>query len=342
VISWGDLVAPAIWPEIITSDPANPVVDVAAGGAHLLLLHADGTVAGYGNNGNGQATTPPGTRASSIAADANTSLAVAESALISFVRAERVVQETGGRIVTFHLKRSGLIDLPVSITYRNTGMRALPDQAGAQLRDVTGIGIDQTITLAPGITSTSLTFTVKHDTRPESAMGFAPVLVGGSAIVRLAPQAPVSQSMTLIAESDVVADGQASNHPFGGYVGAYVFNTTGAGQTITRTVRRGRSVNSYARTCARFTSTYRLRGTGDRAGVQVRYFRGSTEVTRAVRSSTGLRVQIRGGQCLRLRVGLRATASARVGSAPLVQVRSEWRGDVATADVVNVRARVVR
>ena len=103
------------------------------------------------------------------------------------------------------------------------GVGALVEEAQRAAADLLNA---QPHEIAFGPNMTSLTFAVKHDTRPESAMGFAPVLVGGSAIIRLAPQAPVSQSMTLIAESDVVADGQASNHPFGGYVGAFVFNTT--------------------------------------------------------------------------------------------------------------------
>jgi trimeric autotransporter adhesin len=74
----------------------------------------------------------------------------------------------------------------------------------------------------------------------------------------------------------------------GSFVGNNVYSSTGSGETRTVTVTRGHSATAYVKiqNDGLVAATFKLTGTGSATGLSVHYFRGSTNITSAVRAGT--------------------------------------------------------
>jgi hypothetical protein len=90
------------------------------------------------------------------------------------------------------------------------------------------------------------------------------------------------------------------------------------------------------------TNLVTVRGSAARSGSTVRYYTGSTNLTRAMRSSAGWRVRLRPGAHRQVKVLVRVTRTARIGSLKPALVRSTWTGDGTRTDVVKAVVKVVR
>jgi len=117
-------------------------------------------------------------------------------------------------------------------------------------------------------------------------------------------------------------DGQIAKTRTSSYKGQHVYNTTGIGQTVKRTLGGGsRSVDFFYRAGNRGpgTGAYMLRGSTSPACFKVRYFIGGADVTDEVTSGMGA-ARIAVGDLVRARINVKAKACALPGDEALVSL----------------------
>jgi hypothetical protein len=157
--------------------------------------------------------------------------------------------------------------------------------------------------------------------------------------------AGVNPTTTLtIAASDQRPDGLISTAKSSGFVGNNVYNTTGAGQTKATKARRTQVRTFYVRVAndGNVTNTFTVKGSAAKAGSTVTYLSGTTNVTRAMRSSAGWRVTLGAGKVRAVTVRVAVTRTAKIGAVLPATVRAAWTGDGTRADVVKATVKVVR
>ncbi len=147
-----------------------------------------------------------------------------------------------------------------------------------------------------------------------------------------------------IAASDQQPDGLISTAKSSGYVGNDVYNKTGTGQTKTTKARRTQVRTFYVRVSndGNDTNTFTVKGSAAKAGSTVTYLSGTTNVTRAMRSTAGWRVRLGAGKTRLVTVRVAVTRTASIGTVLPATVRAAWSGDGTRADVVKATVKVVR
>jgi hypothetical protein len=89
-------------------------------------------------------------------------------------------------------------------------------------------------------------------------------------------------------------------------------------------------------------NTLSLRGGPDQRGSRVRYHSAGHDVTRAMRSRSGLRVRLRPGGSRPVLARVTILRSATVGSAKQATIRGVWVGDGTRTDVARAVVDVIR
>lgn len=84
-----------------------------------------------------------------------------------------------------------------------------------------------------------------------------------------------------------------------------------------------------------------VHGTGNPTGAVVRYWRGSTELTKAMRSVAGYAVTLGALKYVTLAVVVSVSPSAVLGSQKAATVTASWTGDSVRKDVVRGVVTVV-
>jgi len=212
-----------------------------------------------------------------------------------------------------------------------------------------GDGISN-VTFAPGETEKSFTVSVFNDSVAEGAETvwlelFQPE---GAAILGTPRLAGL-----VIEASDQQPDALVSTRPSAGYVGENIYNKTGAGQTRTLSARRGQKRVFYVRVYNDGTvpNAITVRGSASPPRSTVRYFRGSTNVTAAMRSTAGLTFQVQPvdpendpspEEFRQIRIETTVGPRAGIGSLKPATVTANWTGDGTRTDVVRSVVKVVR
>jgi hypothetical protein len=228
--------------------------------------------------------------------------------------------------------RTGAAGAPVSVDYATGPGTATP----ADYTTTSG-----TLSFAAWETSKTISVPIVNDAAAEGPESFTLTLSDptGGASVGTPGTATIS-----IGVSDQRPDVWVSLSATSGFVGNNVYNTTGAGQSKTATVRRGHGRDFYVRIYNDGTVplTLTIRGTRPPAGAWATYWLGSTNVTSAVtgtgRKLTGL---ARAGYRL-LRVRIAVTRTAKIGALLGVRLTASWTGDRVVKDAVNATAKVTR
>jgi hypothetical protein len=88
------------------------------------------------------------------------------------------------------------------------------------------------------------------------------------------------------------------------------------------------------------TNTITIRGSAARTASTVKYFAGTTDVTAAMRSTTGLRVHLTPSSETLIRVRIVASPDATVGSLKPAAVTGTWVGDGAHVDLAKAVLKV--
>jgi hypothetical protein len=203
-----------------------------------------------------------------------------------------------------------------------------------------GSGIGN-VTFAPGETEKSFTVRIFDDPVAEGAETiwlelFQPE---GAAILGTPRLAGL-----VIASSDQQPDGLVSTRSSAGYVGDDIYNTTGAGQAKTLAAPRGTTRVFYVRVYNDGTvrNAITLRGSASPPRSTVRYFRGSTNVTAAMRSAAGLTFQLQPDEFRQVRVETTVGPRAAIGSLKPAAITGTWAGDGTRIDRVRTVVEVVR
>ena len=140
-------------------------------------------------------------------------------------------------------------------------------------------------------------------------------------------------------------DGQISTKAASGYIGNNIYNTTAAGQTTTRLLRRGAVGTFYIRiqNDGDATSTFTVKGSTASAGSKVRYFSNGIDVTSKMRSASGVKVRLAAGARRAFIVQTTVLRTAVIGSQKPAAVRATWSGaGTSRSDTVKAVVRVVR
>lgn len=250
---------------------------------------------------------------------------------VGFTSAGRGVTEDTG-VVALPVARSGNTAVPASVDYAATSGSAT---AGEDFILDAG-----TLDFAAGQTRKTIPVTITDDTAEEGAETLGVTLSprSGTSLGSLA------SSTVTIRRSDQQPDGLISAVPTTGYTGDNTYNTTGTAQTRTVSARRARTRTFHIRIAndGRGTNTFRLEGTPPAPGSHVRYFSGGTEVTSAMRSSSGWPVAVASGDPKRIRMEVRVGRSAKIGSLRRGAVTASWTGDGTRADLVRGVVKVTR
>jgi subtilisin family serine protease len=237
------------------------------------------------------------------------------------------------RVVDLTVTRSGNIAEPASVDYRRTSGTAT---SGQDFELPSG-----TLHLAAGETTKTIPVTVGNDTTREAAetvvVSFSPhdseTTVAGSG----------STTLT-IAPSDQQPDATVSTARTSGYVGDNTYSTDGSGQTATLRARRTETRTFYVRmhNDGNVTNTFTIRGSAAQSASRVTYLAGSTDITSAMRSTTGWRVRLAPDAHRLVTVRLSVLSRAVIGSTKTATLRGTWSGDGDRTDVAKARVTVVR
>jgi len=130
--------------------------------------------------------------------------------------------------------------------------------------------------------------------------------------------------------------GLASAGPF---VGNGVYSPTGVGESRTRYVTRGKTGTFYVsiQNDGLFTDSFKIKGTGGARGITVRYYRGSTNVTTAVKAGTYATGSIAPGAAITIK--LVVTVSSSSASIATFLIRASASGEPSDAVKAIVKAR---
>lgn len=246
-----------------------------------------------------------------------------------FARPQSVVQESVGK-ARFTVLRDGSAARAASVTY----VVRRPWSGGQVL--ATGI-----LRFAAGRTSRTLLVPILDDTRREAYDRWAVVLRSPSAGAVLGTP---NTGLLVVRKSDQRPDAWISTSALSSYAGNNVYNSTGARQTRTLSAQRGRTRTFHVRVYndGNIQNDFVVRGSAARPGSTVRYFYEGNDVTRALRSANGWRVQLLRGSHVSLEVRVTPTGSASIGSLKPAAVRATWRGDGDRVDAVRGLVKVVR
>jgi len=251
---------------------------------------------------------------------------------LKFASTSYSVNENATAAVT--VSRLGDPRVPVTVDYAAT--------AGTAIANTDFTPTSGTLSFAAGDTTKTFPVAVLNDTLAE-----------GRETVRLALSNPTGGASLLsentatlnIAVSDQQPDAQVSTAATTGFVGNNVYNTTGASQTRTLSARRTQIRNFYVRVQndGNVTNTLTLRGTAAASGSSVLYYSGTTttNVTTAMRSSTGLRVSLAPGRSKLIRVRIKVLSTAVIGSMKPATVSGVWSGDGTRTDVAKAVVKVI-
>ena len=148
----------------------------------------------------------------------------------------------------------------------------------------------------------------------------------------------------VIRPSDQRPVGWISNQAGRSFVGNDIYNSSGTRQTRSQNARRQETRIFYVRVFndGNSVDTFTFRGTGAGRDATVRYRLGDTDVTSAMRSSAGKRLQVSPGFSADFQVRITVRRSASIGSLKAAKISATWRGDSIRTDAVRGVVKVVR
>jgi N-acetylglucosamine-6-sulfatase len=271
------------------------------------------------------------TRLSRLETCSGTTCRTGGDAATTLVGGDRTVRENV-RVARLRVTRGGDVAAPASVDYARAGGNA----EGSDLVLRPG-----TLTFAAGESTKTIAVTIRNDARPEAAEAARISLSTSDAST--ATQATTSLRLT-IGASDQQPDATISTGQSRAYVGNDVYNTTGARQTQTQTARRRETRTFRIRVYndGNIRNTLSLRSGPDQRGSRVRYHSAGHDVTRAMRSRSGLRVRLRPGLSRPVLARVTILRSATVGSAKQATIRGVWVGDGTRTDVARAVVDVIR
>lgn len=250
---------------------------------------------------------------------------------VGFARTATRVQENAGT-VNVQVTRGGNLDLPATVSYALTGGTATP---GSDVSVTPG-----SLSFGPGETAKAIPVTVLEDDAREA--GETVVLMVDSP--DLGTRVTTATTTLTIAASDQQPDMAVSLAKTSGYLGDDVYNTTGQGQTRTAKARRGRSATFFlrAQNDGNVTNTLRLKAGTPAAGTQVSYLLDGANVTRGMRSASGLGVRLAPGRSAVVSTVVKVLRTAKVGTLKTSAVSATWTGDGTRVDRAKAVVKVVR
>lgn len=121
----------------------------------------------------------------------------------------------------------------------------------------------------------------------------------------------------------------------GPFAGDNVYSSTGAGETKTISVKRGKKATLYAdfQNDSLFPDDLTVHGTGAARGFSISYFNGTGDVTAKVKAGTWDTLVIAPGRHLTLKVVIKVAASSRSKATFLVTVKS-FHGELDAVKVI--------
>lgn len=309
------------------------VVEIAAGANHCLALKSDGSVVAWGSNDYGETTVPVAAAGVvQLSAGGYHSLALLAPATVAFGAATGTVRENAG-VVQLTVARGGNTAIPAAVDYARTSGSATP---GADFTLTAG-----TVHFAAGETVQTIPVTIADDSTREPAESIVVSLsdpAGGTAL-----EGPTTSTVT-IAASDQRPDLLVSAAPNTAYVGNNLYNTTGAGQTKSRTARRTQTRTFFVRVVndGNVPNTFVMRGSKAQKGSTVRFYSDGTDVTSALRSTAGRRVTLAPADYRTVTVRITILRGAAIGSTKQASVKATWTGDGVRVDLAKAVVKVVR
>ena len=251
---------------------------------------------------------------------------------VSFQRGGQTVREDGGT-VRLAVVRTGNTHLAASVDYARASGTAT---SGTDFTVTPG-----TLSFAAGETTKTIPLTITDDSAREARETVVVSLSSPGDATVLGSRASIKVS---IAPSDQRPDGWVSTASASGYVGNDVYNATGYGQTRTVKARRAQARTFFVRVYndGSVDNTFALRGSAARSGSWVSYYSGTTNITTAMRTSTGWKMRLRPGayRLVEVRIGIRRTAD--FGSLKPARVSASWTCDGTRTDLVKAVVKVVR
>ena len=249
-----------------------------------------------------------------------------------FGRLRYAVQENAGRALVTVL-RYGNPDRAVSVTYAARDLAHVP---GHDFTPVKG-----TLRFAAGQVRKTFSVPIRDDSRKEPEEEF--VLTVRSPTNGAVLGTPNTAGL-VIRPSDQRPDGWISNQAGRSFVGNNIYNSTGTRQTRSQSARRQETRVFYVRVFNDGNSldTFTFRGTGAGRDATVRYSLGATDVTSAMRSSAGKRLQVGPGFSADFQVRITIRRSAAIGSLKAAKISATWKGDSIRTDTVRGVVKVAR
>lgn len=252
---------------------------------------------------------------------------------VGFGNVPRLVGENSA-VLHLPVSIGGNAVTPATVRYAPAGGTAT---AGSDFWLTPGV-----LTFGPGETIKTIPVRIRRDTKAESAETIQIALSSPSAGTVLGARA--TSTVTIKASDQrpdaVIRDGS------GRFVGDDVYNRNGEGQTARKPVRRGATHSFVTRIYNDGTrrNTFTLRGSVPVAGSRVRYLVGTTDVTRAMRSSAGWPLRLAPDRHRRVTVRVKVLRSAEDGSRKRAVLSSSWAGtgDGTRSDLVKAVVRVTR
>ncbi|MDO9496549.1 MAG: Calx-beta domain-containing protein, partial [Nocardioides sp.] len=294
---------------------------------------SDGSVVAWGSNDFGEATVPAAAAgALQVSAGGYHSLALVAPATVAFGAPTGTVLENAG-VVKLTVARGGNTAIPAAVHYARTSGTATP---GADFALTAG-----TLHFAAGETVKTIPVTITDDSTREPAESIVVSLSDPAAHTTL--EGPTTSTVT-IGASDQRPDLLVSTAPTTAYVGNNVYNTTGAGQTKSRTARRTQTRTFYVRVGndGNVRNTFAVKGSRARSGSTVRFYSGTTDVTSALSSAAGWRVTLAPAAYRTVTVRIKILRGAAIGSTKQATVKATWTGDGIRVDLAKAVVKVVR
>lgn len=253
-------------------------------------------------------------------------------AVVGFRQASLFVAENA-RTARLTVTRRGDTTIRASVNYARTAGTA---RAGTDFSLPTG-----TLTFLPGETTKTIPLSVAND--PSTEAGETVVVSLSSPTPGALVASPPSMTVTIVA-NDQRPDGWISTAKFSSYVGNNVYNTTGYRQAKVVKARRTATKTFYVRVYndGNVRNTLAIKGSAARAGSTVRYYSGTTNITKALRSAAGWKVTLNRGAYKLVTVKITILRTAAFGSLKAAKVTGSWAGDSTRTDTVKAVVRATR
>ena len=249
-----------------------------------------------------------------------------------FGRLRYAVQENAGRALVTVL-RYGNPDRAVSVTYAARDLAHVP---GHDFTPVKG-----TLRFAAGQVRKTFSVPIRDDSRKETAGGVR--AHGAVAHERRGPRNTEHGRAGHPSQRPTAR--RVDQQPAGrSFVGNNIYNSTGTRQTRSQNARRQETRVFYVRVFNDGNSldTFTFRGTGAGRDATVRYRLGATDVTSAMRSSAGKRLQVSPGFSADFQVRITVRRSAAIGSLKAAQDQRRLEGRQHPHRLVRGVVKVVR